>query len=53
MIKTFEEIKNEKTGLEQKIIALEKEKKELEQEIKDIEIFKNNINNELIHAVNI
>ena len=46
MIKTFEEINNEKKGLEQKIIVLEKEKKE-------IEIAKTSINSELTHAVNI
>ena len=46
MIKTFE-------GLEQKIIVLEKEKKELEQEKKEIKIAKDSINNELAHAVNI
>ena len=40
MIKTFDKINNEKKGLEQKIIVLEKEKKELEQNIKDIEIKK-------------
>ena len=53
MIKTIEEIIKEKKGLDQKIIVLEKEEKELEQNIKDIEIKKNSINNELIHAVNI
>ena len=53
MIKTFEEINNEKKGLEQKIIVLEKEKKELEQKIKDIEIKKSTINNEYTHAVHI
>ena len=39
MIKTIEEIN--------------KEKKELEQNIKDIELKKNTINNELAHAVHI
>ena len=53
MTKTIEEINEEKKGLEQKIIVLEKEKKELEQKNKDIEINMNNINNELSHAVNI
>ena len=53
MTKTIEEINEEKKGLEQKIIVLEKEKKELEQEKKDIEIKKTNINNELSHAVHI
>ena len=38
--------------LEQKIIVLEKEKKELEKK-KDIEIKMNNTNNELSHAVNL
>ena len=52
MIKTFEEINNDKKGLEQKIIVLKKEKKELEQNIKDIEM-KNTINNEYAHAVHI
>ena len=42
-----------KKGLEQKIIVLEKEKKELELKIKDIEIKKNTINNEYAHAVHI
>ena len=53
MTKATEEINEEKKGLEQKIILLEKEKKELEQKIKDIEILKNNISNELSHAVTI
>ena len=53
MIKTFEEINNEKKGLEQKITVLEKEKKELEQKINDIEIKKNTINTEFTHAVHI
>ena len=53
MTKTIEEINEEKKGLEQKIIVLEKEKKELEQKNKDIEIKMNNTNNELSHAVNI
>ena len=53
MIKTFEEINNEKKSLEQKIIVLEKEKEELEQEKKEIKIAKDSINNELAHAVNI
>ena len=53
MTKTIEEINEEKKGLEQKIIVLEKEKKELEQKNKDIEIKVNNANNELSHAVNL
>ena len=54
MIKIIEEInKVKKKELEQKIIVLEKEKIELEQKIEDIEIGKNSISNELIHAVNI
>ena len=47
MIKKNEEINKEKKGPEQKIIVLEKDK------IKDIEISKNSVNNELVHAVNI
>ena len=53
MTKTIEEINEEKKGLEQKIIVLEKERKELEQKNKDIEIKMNNVNNELSHAVNL
>ena len=53
MTKTTEEINEEKKGLEQKIIVLEKEKKELEQKNKDIEIKMNSTNNELSHAVNL
>ena len=47
MIKKIEEINKEKKGPEQNIIVLEKDK------IKDIEISKNSVNNELVHAVNI
>ena len=46
MIKTVEELK-------QKIDIIKKEKKELEKNIKDIEINKNTMNNELAHAVRI
>ena len=53
MKKIIEGINEEKKGLEQKIIVLEKEKKELEQKIKDIESKKNTINNERSHAVHI
>ena len=51
MMKTIEEINEEKKGLEQKKKELETRTKELEQKIKDIESKKNTINNELSHAV--
>ena len=50
-----DDTKSQKTieELEQKIIVLEKEKKELKQKNKDIESKKNIINNEPSHAVHI
>ena len=53
MIKTFEEINNEKKRARIKNNCIRKRKKELEQNIKDIEIKKNTVSNEHAHAVNI